>query len=193
MRITWEYIAGFFDGEGSVSTQNQIHRPGSYCTGVAIAQSGDEGSTVLSAIQAFLLVHGIKGYIHHNRRGTNRPMHYYKISARPSVTLFLEAMLPRVSVKRLIVQDTLRFLKLYPSVNSAAIIERNKARGKYGAVGLDPVQLRADLAELKTLKAVGEKYGVNFYTIKKYLDPEYRQRYDDYRKKWRADKVVKAS
>mgnify|MGYP001595777668 CR=1 FL=1 len=187
--MNWEYIAGFFDGEGSLSTMSSTYRP--TMTIACLTQSGKEGFVILSAIRDFLWALGIKGYIcSANRRGNYRQIHNLRMSSRIGVTLFLEAMLPRVSVKRVIVQDTLRYFKMYPSTNTLATIERNKARGKYGSAGLDPEQLRRDLIELGTRKAVAAKYGVNPYTITKYLDPDYRKKYDAYRRQWRAKKIA---
>lgn len=154
---------------------------------ISISQTGDEGLRILSTIRDFLGLQGIKAYIHtQKRRVPYRVMHHLKICARPSVTAFLEAMLSRSSVKHVAVQDILRFFKLYPSTKSLVTIERNKARGKYGAVNLDPVQLRADLNAGLTKTALAKKYDVSSYTITKYLDPDYRTRYDAYRRGWRA-------
>lgn len=100
-------------------------------------------------------------------------------------------MASRVSVKKVVVHDTLRFYTLYPSLQGKANAERNKRLGKYGSTQLDVGVLRADLAELKTLKAVAAKHGVNTYTVKKYLDSNYRKQYDLYRKNWRANRLAK--
>lgn len=188
MKMNWDYIAGFFDGEGCVSTMSFAWRP--TATTVCIAQSGEEGRAILTAIRDFMWAVGIKSYLGspQNMHKRTRPMHYLKISARPSVSLFLEHMLPRVSVKRVITQDTLRFFKAFPSTRGAVTTERNRSRGKFGAVGLDRDQLLLDLAELGTKKAVAAKYGVSDYTIHKYLNPEYRVKYDTYRREWRARK-----
>lgn len=191
MRVSWEYIAGFFDGEGSVSTCNFSLRPGVAATIVTVSQTGAEGFAILTLIRNFLWDREIKGYVHSQaRRAPYRQMHHLKICARKSVTTFLWQMLPRVSVKRVIVQDTLRFYTLYPSLRSAVTIERNKLRGKYGALNLDVAGLRADLAAGMSRTQLAQKHGTNTYTIAKYLDSNYRQKYDAYRKAWRARRVA---
>lgn len=193
MRMNFDYIAGFFDGEGSVSTMCFTHRTGLQATIVTLSQSGTEGLRILTAIRDFLGVEGIKGYIHTQARRANyRVMHHLKISARDSVVRFLEAMLPRSSVKFVVTQDTLRFHKLYPSLRGPITAERNRERGKYGALLLDADSLRADLAAGMSRSKLAAKYKTSTYTIKKYLDPDYRKKYDEYRRNWRARRVAAA-
>ncbi len=187
MQISLEYIAGFFDGEGSVSTVAYKHRVGIASTIVTISQTGDEGRYILAMIRDFLWERGIKGYVHSQvRRYPHRQMHHYKISARTSTTAFLALMLPRVSVKRVVVQDTLRFHQLYPSLRGPVTAARNEARGKYGALGLDRAALQAAIDAGVTKTELARRHDTTTYTIHKYLDPDYRQRYDAYRKRWQA-------
>jgi hypothetical protein len=193
MQLNWDYIAGFFDGEGSLSMMNFTHRDTLAAAVVTISQSGDEGLAVLTEMQTFLAERGIKAYLHRPRRIKRyRPMHNLKICARPSVSLFLQAMLPRVRIKRVVVQDVLRFFTLYPSIKGPVTAERNRATGRYGALNLNPDELRADLAAGMTRTALAAKHNTNIYTIHKYLDPDYRKRYDAYRKRWREKRIAKA-
>ena len=187
MRLSWEYIAGFFDGEGHVATMNFTHRDGLAATMVTIGQSGKEGLQILTRIQEFIAEHGVKGYVGKKAqvREHYRPMHYLRIASRPSVQAFLSHIFPFVSVKKVVVQDTLRFMKVFPSIRGAVTIERNKARGKQGVIGLDADVLRAELAAGARRKDLAAKYNCTTYTIKKYLDHSYRERYDAYRKQWR--------
>lgn len=190
-RVTWDYIAGFFDGEGSLSMMNFSHRNTLAAAIVTISQSGEEGLQILSAIRDFLGTQGIKGYIQtQTRRANYRVMHHLKISARSGVTAFLQEVRGRVHVKRVVVQDVLRFFTLYPSLRGATIAERNRIRGKYGALNLNADDLRADLAAGMSKAALARKHNTTTYTIEKYVDPNYRQWYDEQRKKWRAKKAA---
>lgn len=191
MKLTWDYIAGFFDGEGSVSTMCFTHRQGIQGTVATLSHSGAEGLFILTQIRDFLWERGIKGYLQKPQtNGRYRPMHNLKMSSRASTEAFLKEMLPRVSVKRVIVQDTLRFFTMNPSIRGPITAERNRERGKQGAVQLDVEQLKADRASGMPMKELAAKYNCNAYTIKKYLDPEYRVRYDAYRKEWRAKRAA---
>ena len=193
MKVSWDYIAGFFDGEGSVSTMNFTHRDTLAATIVTLSQTGAEGERILSDINRFLWENGVKGYVHSQiRRARYRQMHHLKICARDSVQGFLEAMLPRVSVKRVIVQDTLRFIKVFPSIHGPITSLRNRERGKQGAVILDVDVLKAERSAGASMKALAAKHGCTTYTIHKYLDPLYREKYDAYRKQWRQTQAAKA-
>ncbi len=193
MKVSWDYIAGFFDGEGSVSTMNFTHRDTLAATIVTLSQSGSEGFEILTKIRDFLLAAGIKGYVHsQTRRKPYRQMHHLKVCARPSVEALLRQLLPRVSVKRVVVQDTLRFIIAFPSIKGAMTAIRNRERGKYGSLNLDVESLRADVAAGLSRKAIAAKHGCSTYTIERYLDPNYRIRYDAYRKEWRARQAAKA-
>jgi hypothetical protein len=190
--MNWDYIAGFFDGEGSLSTMNFTWRNTLANTVVCITQTGQEGWVVLNVMMVFLREHGIVSYISTQKRRANyRQMHHLKICARPSVRLFLDQMVSRVSVKKVVVQDTLRFIKVFPSIKGATTANRNRERGKYGAVNLDVEVVKQDRASGMKYVAIARKHGVDYYTIKKYLDPEYRHRYDAYRKKWRENQAAK--
>ena len=191
MRVNWDYIAGFFDGEGSISTMNFSCRHTLAATMVTLSQTGTEGIVVLSAIRDFLWSLGIKGYLQtQKRREGYRTMHHLKINARPSVTLFLLNILPRISVKRVAVQDALRFIMLFPSIRGPITAERNRERGKYGALNLDRAELQAARAAGVSLTKLAKQHNTKTYTINKYLDPDYRVRYDAYRKRWRAKKAI---
>lgn len=180
MKMSWEYIAGFFDGEGHVSTARSMYRTDSATTIAGIAQTGSEGMQVLTAIQRFLLERDIKAYITSDKRPSKyRQMHRLHVCARAHVTSFLQEMLPRVSVKKVIVQDTLRYFKLYPLVRAPG-----SSRGKAGKLDLTIEQIKSDLAVLGTQKAVAAKYGVSQYTIMERLDPQLRARRNAYRNGW---------
>lgn len=192
--MNWDYIAGFFDGEGCVSTFRNRCRTGLPSTVVCISQTGEEGFAVLTEIREFLLALGIKGYICTQTRRNipnRRVIHNLQISARPSTTAFLKAVLDRVRVKRAKVEQTLAFFEANPSLRVSLLIARNIERGKYGSLNLNPDELRADLAAGMSRTKLAKKHSTTTYTIKKYLDPDYRKQYDEYRKRWRAKRAAK--
>jgi len=100
--VSWQYIAGFFDGEGSISPKNKRT---SFC--IRIAQND---ITVLQRIMEFLNMAGIVS----GMEKPNGKCNSLRITRRDSVTKFLKFVMPFVIVKKLIAQDTLRFLKLFP-------------------------------------------------------------------------------
>lgn len=193
MRMNWEYIAGFFDGEGCVSTGPNAQRKGAFNTRICIAQSGNEGKTVLTLMKVFLETHGIQSSICDRgvRRGTNRPMFILRMWSRLSVERFLAAMLPLVSVKRVVVEDTLRFLRLYPSVRGPETTNRNRERSKYGSHVLDVGQLKADRASGMIWTAIASKHGVNSYTIRRHIDPSFRAKYNAQRRAMHAARITR--
>ena len=192
MRVNWDYIAGFFDGEGSISTMNYTWRSGVASTVVTLSQSGEEGRVILEKIMAFLLENGIKSYISTAKRPEKyRQMRNLRICSREGVMRFLMAMRPRVSVKKVGVEDNLRFLMIFPTLKGKENAERNRRTAKYGAVVIDVDVLKSDRSSGMSMRALAQKYGCNEYTIHKYLDPEYRKVYDAYRKRWRAKRIAK--
>lgn len=180
MNITWEYIAGFFDGEGSVSMVVSAHRKTTASPKVHIGQSGKEGLAVLSAIQAFLVDQTIHGYIFSQKNhGRCRQMHGIQVCARADVDKFLHAIIPFVRVKKVIVQDAIRHLKMFPPLRAPKV-----NRGKMGAIGLVRDQVVKDVIELGTQKAVAQKYGVDPTTVSMCLRPELRTKRYANRRAW---------
>ena len=93
MTINWDYIAGFFDGEGSV-----VHiSGGSYR--IAIAQSNKE---VLDIIANFLGEYGIHTWITYKQptKLTRSPGYHLAFSKSTSVRFFLETIIDKIIVKR---------------------------------------------------------------------------------------------
>jgi hypothetical protein len=122
--MNWDYIAGFFDGEGCVSIQRAGKRDskehGNAAHLISISQSGLTGLRVLSDMADFLRSYDIhvgfrldqKAGMHHRKKDS----YCIRICKRDSVIIFLEHMLPRVHVKKVAVQDHLRYMRLYPSL-----------------------------------------------------------------------------
>ncbi len=57
---------------------------------------------------------------------------------------------------------------------------------------LDVEQLKLEHASGLTKTELAAKHQTTTYTINKYLNPEYRVKYDAYRKEWRAKRVAAA-
>ena len=120
--MSWEYIAGFFDGEGNVQYFGSKPFPS-----INIAQSKDRGFRVLSLIREFLEMQGIKAQLYsydalrfYGQRGVDRgyaDVHKLHVIGRDAVVKFMENVLPFLHVKQLEVQDCLRYETLYPSLN----------------------------------------------------------------------------
>jgi Trp operon repressor len=118
--MNWQYVAGFFDGEGCVTWDRGITKKhaGFSTPTITVSQSGDfRGSVVLERIKVFLREEGIHSRIRPQKSKKRRkPMFNLVVSSRENVSLFLRKVLGAVIVKRTVVQDTLRFLTLYPSL-----------------------------------------------------------------------------
>lgn len=132
MRMSFEYIAGFFDGEGSIYAPigRNVHTPH-----LALPQSGPEGKQVLDEIAAFLESKGIDVYRMHPRLTSKigkKPMHTIEIGNMKSATLFLQAVLPYLRVKKVKAQDVLRFVKMCPSIRGRSQREYHAKRRAQG-------------------------------------------------------------
>ena len=85
--ITWEYIAGFFDGEGCVMGHNKTPR-------ISIAQKRPQ---VLVEIQDFLYEHDIRSQIF---TYSTKDISQLRINARLEVISFIDGVLPHLIVKK---------------------------------------------------------------------------------------------
>lgn len=143
--MSWEYIAGFFDGEGNVSYFGEK----AFST-INISQSRDRGFRVLSLIKEFLETQGIKAQVYsydaikfYGQRGVDgnyASVHRLHVIGREAVVSFMEGVLPFLHVKQIEVQDCLRYQKIYPSLNRDRYwqLERvaNMTRGRIEAARL---------------------------------------------------------
>lgn len=130
MRINWAYVAGFFDGEGSISFSRR--NGGTSCTVVGLAQSQEHGKTgpptVFVAISEFLRCRQIRHnvyevgaretptFVHERAVHTYRTVYHIQIQNRPGITAFLQGVYPYLYVKKQKAEDALRFLKLFPDM-----------------------------------------------------------------------------
>ena len=115
--ISWQYIAGFFDGEGSISRVGNWYR-------IIISQTHYE---VLAAIRLF-------AQVGHVAKLTKRQAHWkdawiYYIAKQKDVALFLRGIAPYLIVKRQYVIPILSAVdKLVTQQNSRERIARNRKR-----------------------------------------------------------------
>lgn len=126
--INWAYVAGFFDGEGSIT-----NRIGCATPQISMCQSRMRGFNTLSGIQAFLCDQGIKSStiyeIKNSRLGKQR-MWQLKLHRVEEALQFLTGVLPYLHVKRADAQDLLRFRKMWPPVKWRTYEKHNGRRGK---------------------------------------------------------------
>lgn len=111
--VSWAYLAGFFDGEGTIHTSAKVIR-------WSVTQS-PAGLSALQAIQHFLSEQGIRSGIIPNRyhyKGQPKVMHVLVISRKADVRRVCGTLIPHLHVKRTTALDAWRFLTLYPALLS---------------------------------------------------------------------------
>jgi len=116
MSLSWQYIAGFTDGEGCIRI-NSNHRYG--CSPkIAIAQSGARGLDVLTKIRLWLLEQDIPSNfdIQEPTKLSKLTLYRLTITKRETATKFLEGVLPYLIVKKVEAEDLLRHLKIFPAL-----------------------------------------------------------------------------
>ena len=115
--MTWEYLAGFVDGEGHISVRNGAVNGG---VRLNIAQAGDVGKCVLLTIREFLLARGITPTqvreIH--RRPGHLQCYVLEVTKRAELMKVLKRLLPHLIVKKVVAQDVLRFLVAFPPLRN---------------------------------------------------------------------------
>lgn len=105
-RMTWQYLAGLFDGEGNLHTT----RAGAFR--LTISQSRPRGQRLMEDVRAFLQDQQIIARISHIRY-KQATMHYLYLN-RPGIQQAGPQLLPFLRIKKVEMQDMLRFLQIYP-------------------------------------------------------------------------------
>jgi len=120
--MNWAYIAGFFDGEGSVGTCPATS--GRHAS-VYIAQSGARGLLVLEEIREFISGWKIKSSVFCTGKATQhmRTMPSYRlgICGFTSTVAFLRIVFPYLRIKKAAAQDLIRYDKMFPSVQKSPL------------------------------------------------------------------------
>jgi hypothetical protein len=120
--MSWEYVAGFFDGEGHVGlTRQKRCGEGQYSRGsirATMVQSLERGRVLLEEIRRFLAKQGICSAVGiHAGGGVNtRRCYHVRITGFRSVVPFLRGIFPFLRIKKLEAQDFIRYDKAFPSL-----------------------------------------------------------------------------
>jgi len=135
--LNWSYIAGFFDGEGCAGIYKR--KATTVCGRVqcGIAQSKID---ILLEIKEFLLREGINSCISSIAGGTSpkgitRKRHHYLAMGDKHAVSFLAKVYPFLNVKRILVQDLLRYKIMYgryPAKNILATDYHRQRRAERG-------------------------------------------------------------
>lgn len=112
MNFSWPYVAGLFDGEGTIFMrcgQNGI------VPVAAIYQGGKHGQGLLDSLREWLMPYGAKCFSKcaPNRSGFNKPVYVLTLRGRNPVGQFIIYALPYLNVKKTQAQDILRFIWMY--------------------------------------------------------------------------------
>ena len=123
--MNWEYVAGFFDGEGSFTCGSASSR--GMCFPVRFTQVNGE---VMKHISEFLTAQGIKHGMHqYTKVGSlgKQPQWIIHFASRAAVLLFTKNIAHRLHVKKTMAQDIYRFLVMYPAMPPVKFMRRNNA------------------------------------------------------------------
>jgi len=109
MRLSWQYIAGFFDGEGCITTSTGM------TTRIGIAQTKDRGFVLLSLIKDYIAQFGVKSSVKCKSRSNPKHAECWSlfICDTSSCVTFLEKIIPYLHIKKVYAEDRVRFLKWY--------------------------------------------------------------------------------
>lgn len=109
--MSWEYLAAFFDGEGTITLKQRGLQ-------WSLSQSQARGRKLFNEIQAFLTTEGIRcGIYDYKERKSNTELHSLFVTHRRQVSQICRSILPYTRIKKVEVQDHLRYMILYPPLN----------------------------------------------------------------------------
>jgi hypothetical protein len=110
MHLNAQYIAGFFDADGSVGIYNRASRNKNvYQVNVAIANSGTHGLMICKA-----LVEQFGGCVTHQKKvkkDTHRSVFWYRLNGGKVLKDFLEYISPHVIIKKDQIDIALQFIE----------------------------------------------------------------------------------
>jgi intein/homing endonuclease len=162
--MTFEYIAGFFDGEGHIEKPNKRDKKWNKVNHLSIGQVRGE---VLFRIKDFLKTNNINSNIYFTKKSLKNPrwsdFYTLHITDRASVVRFLRKVRPFLIVKLREAEAALRFIKtaewnyIKPSVSRL-----EKARNAYSS-GL-------------SFRQVEKITGLDSHTIRNYMFNIYGER-----------------
>jgi hypothetical protein len=131
-QLSWEYVAGFFDGEGNIYNRLPTRIL------VSVAQSGNRGKVLLEELQLLLDKEGIRSSLYKMKTHRFGALDCWVVatSYRDGAQRWLELMLPYLRIKKTEAQDTLRYLKIFPFFTSkmkGSLISEGIKRGRANA------------------------------------------------------------
>lgn len=116
---SWQYVAGFFDGEGTVC----YYRKRGQLLPSLCAQMVQKTDGVLRKISDFLEAEGVHSKVKFRPPGkhvrSKTGMFSLHIWRRDSAKRFFERVLPFLIVKKVVVQDVLRFRRCFPVLSAS--------------------------------------------------------------------------
>jgi len=107
--MNWDYVAGLFDGEGSI--QLKKYPDSSKGRGIVLV-IGITDRNVLDKLQEFLATQGIKSYVYHRttlRANETKPCQWWQISNKWDAVKFLHAIRDKSIVKQKRIDEALEF------------------------------------------------------------------------------------
>ena len=151
MKMNWNYIAGFFDGEGSVTLYKENKNRWGRAVKINIEQKDTKS---LKAIKKFLLEKGLNKVGLYSRK--TRTTSCIQIQNKFDIALFLENIIPRVIVKKKKCEKCLKFIT-----------------SKWYAVGSYPQETKQKAIDLYNKGfnyfQISKKIGANHKTIKSWI------------------------
>lgn len=124
MQYSWQYIAGFFDGEGCVTSGGKV-RP---YPKVQMTQVGEQGRVLLQGIAEYMRAFDIESHTWRREIAKYYPgkpwrdVYVLTITKTESQLRFFEHVLPYIYIKKVVVEDFLRVMKLFPSMPTGSPI-----------------------------------------------------------------------
>lgn len=107
--MTWEYVAGFFDGEGCIGYHKRAYGRYVYAF-VSQGVVNERESSVLAEMQKFLRAHGVDASLTCETNAAHPQVWRLKTSAAISCDLWLKAMLPHLRVKQAKAREAIAFI-----------------------------------------------------------------------------------
>ena len=133
MKMSWPYIAGFFDGEGCMHAVGGGHMSGNRTLvrfKITISQTKNVGRDTLEEIAEFLRERNINAYVMKHRIAKHKiKPHWHQcwdlmVGRMESIRLFVEGVFPYLRIKKSKAEDYRRMLILYPSMIGCTVPAR---------------------------------------------------------------------